>query len=100
MRGNHHDAWVNGANDPVSGSRLLEEARAFGEILKARLASETHIIYCGVGRRGADAARLNRVGERTPTNFSSTPSPTSTPMATGAVFWPMGDSHMLEAIRQ
>src|SRR5581483_9671908 len=30
VRGNHHDAWVNGAEDPVSGAvALLEEARAF-----------------------------------------------------------------------
>jgi len=31
IRGNHHDAWVNGAEDPVSGQvALLEEARALG----------------------------------------------------------------------
>ncbi len=35
VQGNHHDAWVNGASDPVSGLvTLLEEARAFGELLK------------------------------------------------------------------
>ena len=35
IRGNHHDAWVNGASDPVSGmAALLEEARALGELLK------------------------------------------------------------------
>ncbi len=35
IRGNHHDAWVNGAEDPLSGlSALLEEARGFGELLK------------------------------------------------------------------
>jgi N-acetylated-alpha-linked acidic dipeptidase len=35
IRGNHHDAWVNGAEDPVSGMvAVLEEARAFGELLK------------------------------------------------------------------
>ena len=35
VRGNHHDAWVNGSEDPVSGmSPLLEEARALGELLK------------------------------------------------------------------
>ena len=35
IRGNHHDAWVNGAGDPVSGaSAELEEARALGELLK------------------------------------------------------------------
>jgi len=33
--GNHHDAWVNGASDPVSGmAAVLEQARAFGELLK------------------------------------------------------------------
>lgn len=35
IRGNHHDAWVNGAGDPISGaSPQLEEARALGELLK------------------------------------------------------------------
>src|ERR1700761_3890255 len=35
IRGNHHDAWVNGAEDPVSGQvALLEEARALGELAK------------------------------------------------------------------
>ncbi len=35
VRGNHHDAWVNGSEDPVSGmSPLMEEARALGELLK------------------------------------------------------------------
>ena len=35
IRGNHHDAWVNGASDPVSGmAAVLEEARSFGELLK------------------------------------------------------------------
>ncbi len=33
--GNHHDAWVNGAADPLSGQVALgETARAFGELLK------------------------------------------------------------------
>ena len=35
IQGNHHDAWVNGAADPVSGMiALMEEARALGELLK------------------------------------------------------------------
>jgi N-acetylated-alpha-linked acidic dipeptidase len=35
VRGNHHDAWVNGAEDPVSGAiAVLEEARAYGALLK------------------------------------------------------------------
>ena len=33
--GNHHDAWVNGAADPLSGQVALgETARAFGELMK------------------------------------------------------------------
>jgi N-acetylated-alpha-linked acidic dipeptidase len=34
IRGNHHDAWVNGASDPLSGQvAMLEEARAMGMLL-------------------------------------------------------------------
>ena len=33
IRGNHHDAWVNGARDPISGLvSLMEEARVIGEL--------------------------------------------------------------------
>jgi N-acetylated-alpha-linked acidic dipeptidase len=46
VRGNHHDAWVNGASDPVSGTApLLEEARAFGELLKQGWRPKRTIIY-------------------------------------------------------
>jgi len=35
MRGNHHDAWVNGAADPLSGLiAMMEEARSIGEMVK------------------------------------------------------------------
>ncbi len=35
IRGNHHDAWVNGADDPLAGlGALLEEARGYGALLK------------------------------------------------------------------
>ena len=34
--GNHHDAWVNGASDPVSGAAaLLESARSLAELTKS-----------------------------------------------------------------
>jgi N-acetylated-alpha-linked acidic dipeptidase len=47
IRGNHHDAWVNGAEDPISGLVAeLEEARAFGELLKAGWKPKRTIIYC------------------------------------------------------
>jgi N-acetylated-alpha-linked acidic dipeptidase len=47
LRGNHHDAWVNGAEDPTSGMvAVLEEARALGELLKAGWKPKRTIIYC------------------------------------------------------
>ena len=47
VRGNHHDAWVNGAEDPVSGQiALLEEARAFSLLLKQGWKPKRTIVYC------------------------------------------------------
>ncbi|MEZ5307100.1 MAG: transferrin receptor-like dimerization domain-containing protein [Pyrinomonadaceae bacterium] len=46
MRGNHHDAWVNGASDPISGMvALLEEARAVGELAKEGWKPKRTIVY-------------------------------------------------------
>ena len=46
IRGNHHDAWVNGAGDPVSGaSPEVEEARALGELLKQGWRPKRTIVY-------------------------------------------------------
>jgi N-acetylated-alpha-linked acidic dipeptidase len=47
VRGNHHDAWVNGAEDPVSGTvALMEEARAYATLLKQGWKPKRTIIYC------------------------------------------------------
>jgi N-acetylated-alpha-linked acidic dipeptidase len=47
VRGNHHDAWVNGAEDPTSGQIcLLEEARAMGILMKQGWKPKRTIIYC------------------------------------------------------
>ncbi|MGC2331113.1 MAG: transferrin receptor-like dimerization domain-containing protein [Candidatus Acidiferrales bacterium] len=47
IRGNHFDAWVNGAEDPISGqAALLEEARALGELWKQGWRPKRTIIYC------------------------------------------------------
>jgi N-acetylated-alpha-linked acidic dipeptidase len=46
IRGNHHDAWVNGAQDPISGLVAeLEEARAFGALYKQGWRPKRTIIY-------------------------------------------------------
>jgi N-acetylated-alpha-linked acidic dipeptidase len=47
IRGNHHDAWVNGAGDPISGqAAMLEEARAIGEMAKVGYKPKRTIVYC------------------------------------------------------
>jgi N-acetylated-alpha-linked acidic dipeptidase len=47
IRGNHHDGWVNGAEDPISGaSPEMEEARGLSELLKQGWRPERTIIYC------------------------------------------------------
>jgi len=47
IRGNHHDAWVNGAEDPISGLiAVIEEARSVGELVKAGWKPKRSIIFC------------------------------------------------------
>jgi N-acetylated-alpha-linked acidic dipeptidase len=47
LRGNHHDAWVNGAEDPTSGqAALLEEARMLGELHHEGWTPKRTIVYC------------------------------------------------------
>jgi N-acetylated-alpha-linked acidic dipeptidase len=48
VRGNHHDAWVNGATDPISGMvAVLEEARAIGELMKTGWRPRRTLLYAG-----------------------------------------------------
>jgi N-acetylated-alpha-linked acidic dipeptidase len=47
IRGNHHDAWVNGAADPVSGIvSEMEEARAISELVKRGFKLKRTLVYC------------------------------------------------------
>ncbi len=47
IRGNHHDAWVNGASDPISGqAALLEEAKSIGELVKTGWRPKRTLVYC------------------------------------------------------
>jgi N-acetylated-alpha-linked acidic dipeptidase len=44
--GNHHDAWVNGAHDPVSGAAaLLESARSLSELRKQGWSPKRTIVF-------------------------------------------------------
>jgi N-acetylated-alpha-linked acidic dipeptidase len=46
IRGNHRDAWVNGADDPLSGLvAMMEEARNIGELARAGWKPKRTIVY-------------------------------------------------------
>jgi N-acetylated-alpha-linked acidic dipeptidase len=46
IRGNHHDAWVNGANDPVSGLvAMMAEARALSALRREGWAPRRTVVY-------------------------------------------------------
>ena len=47
IRGNHHDAWVNGASDPISGqASMLEEAKSIGALVKSGWKPKRTLVYC------------------------------------------------------
>lgn len=47
IRGNHHDGWVNGAEDPISGMVAeLEEARVIGDMVKKGYKIKRTLVYC------------------------------------------------------
>ncbi|PYQ31082.1 MAG: folate hydrolase [Acidobacteria bacterium] len=47
VRGNHHDGWVHGARDPLSGQvAMLEEARGVAELAKSGWRPRRTMIYC------------------------------------------------------
>jgi N-acetylated-alpha-linked acidic dipeptidase len=47
IHGNHHDAWVNGAADPISGIvSEMEEARAIGELVKKGFKLKRTLVFC------------------------------------------------------
>ncbi len=46
VRGNHHDGWVFGASDPLSGTvAMLSEAKALGQLWKAGWRPKRTIVY-------------------------------------------------------
>ena len=47
LRGNHHDGWVFGASDPLSGTvTMLEEARGIAEMAKQGWRPKRTLIFC------------------------------------------------------
>jgi N-acetylated-alpha-linked acidic dipeptidase len=48
VRGNHHDAWVSGATDPVSGMvAVMEEARAIAALTQSGWTPRRTLVFAG-----------------------------------------------------
>jgi N-acetylated-alpha-linked acidic dipeptidase len=81
LDGNHHDAWVHGASDPLSGAAsLMETARTLAEwFATAGSRSAPSCSRSGTAKSSASSAPPN--GWRNmPTNSTGSSSPTSTPI--------------------
>jgi N-acetylated-alpha-linked acidic dipeptidase len=47
IRGNHHDAWVNGAADPLSGMvAVMQEAKVIGELAAKGQQPKRTVVFC------------------------------------------------------
>ncbi len=58
IRGNHHDAWVFGADDPLSGLvALMEEARVIGQLAKEGWRPKRTLVFAAWTHATADALR-------------------------------------------
>ena len=63
IHGNHHDAWVSGARDPINSLvAMLEEARSIGRLAETGWQPRAHPRLRRLGYRGAGSAGIHRVG--------------------------------------
>ena len=97
VRGNHHDAWVNGAADPISGMvAVLAEAQAAGHLVKSGWRPKRTIIFaawdgeeqaliCSTEWAETHAAELQQKGVLYVNTYNS-----------GRGFLSVGGSHTLE----
>lgn len=97
IRGNHHDAWVHGASDPISGLvALMEEARAVGNLVKNGKRPKRTMMYCAWG---AEEQGLLGSTEWVETHAAELKQKTVAYIntdGTGAGFLGAGGSHTLE----
>ena len=83
VRGNHHDAWVNGAEDPISGAiALMEEARAYGALLKQGWRPRRSIVLALWDGEEPTLLGSTEWGETHAESWRAGRSPTSTPTGT------------------
>lgn len=82
LHGNHHDAWVNGADDPTSGNvALMETARGFAELARQGWRPKRTIILASWDGEEWGLLGSTEWAEKHARSFARRPSRTSTPTA-------------------
>jgi len=97
IRGNHHDAWVHGANDPISGLvAMMEEARAVSILAKQGHAPKRTLMYCAWGAEEPGLIGSTEWVETHAKELSEKVVAYINTDGTGAGFLNAGGSHTLE----
>ncbi len=97
IRGNHHDAWVHGANDPISGLvAMMEEARAVSELVKKGFQPKRTIMFCAWGAEEPGLIGSTEWVETHADELKQKVVAYINTDGTGAGFLGAGGSHMLE----
>lgn len=99
LRGNHHDAWVNGAEDPVSGMvAVMEEARALGELARGGWRPRRTIVYCAWDGEEEGLLGSTEWGEAHAAELKEHAAVYVNSDSNGRGFWFAGGSHALERL--
>ncbi len=98
IRGNHHDAWVDGAEDPVSGLvALLEEARALSELRRQGWRPRRTVVYAAWDGEEAGLFGSTEWAETHAEELSRRAAVYVNSDSNGRGYLGMGGSHSLEA---
>ncbi|MEZ4796319.1 MAG: transferrin receptor-like dimerization domain-containing protein [Flavobacteriaceae bacterium] len=97
IRGNHHDAWVHGASDPISGLvALMEEARVVGSLAKKGIKPKRTMMYCAWGAEEQGLLGSTEWAETHAKELKEKTVAYINTDGTGAGFLGAGGSHTLE----
>jgi N-acetylated-alpha-linked acidic dipeptidase len=97
IRGNHHDAWVNGASDPLSGIvAMMEEARGVAALTQTGWRPKRTIVYCAWDGEEAGLLGSNEWTEDHAEELRRKAVAYINTDATGRGFLGAGGSHTLE----
>lgn len=99
LRGNHHDAWVAGASDPVSGLvAMMEEARVIGTLAQRGQRPRRTIVYAAWGAEEPGIIGSTEWVEQHAVTLSRNAAIYINSDASGRGFLSMGGSHALTGI--